>query len=386
MNSLFKKLGLSFPKAGLYGFLARSQIKNSAFFFHLGIVILIAGTFLGGCEKASENKLTNKDIYLYQGLDRDQKLIEKAKKEGTVVVYTSMNLKDAGPFIEAFEQKYGIKASFWRAARDKVVQRAVIEAKAERFEVDVFEINGPEMEMLYREKILEEFYSPSFKDIPPEAFPPHKQYVADRFNFFVMAYNTKLVKPADVPNSYEDLLNPKWKGKISLERTDADWFAAVVKGMGEEKGLAYFKKLAAMNPQIRKGHTLIAELVASGEIPLTLSAFNHAVEKLKKKDASIEWKPLQPAFGQPGGVGVAKNAPHPHAALLFVDFVLSKEGQEIIHERGRVPASRAVDSPLNKFKYQVIDPTIILDEWDKWNKLWSDLFLGGKTLQKEEEQ
>jgi len=381
LNSLFQKPGLSFLQATPYGFLRRSQTKNSA--FSLAIVISIAGISLGGCERASENKPANKTIYLYQGPDRDQKLIENAK--GTVVVYTAMNSRDAGPLIDAFEQKYGIKASFWRAGRDKVVQRAISEAKAGRHEADVFGIPGPEMEMLYREKILEEFYSPAFKDMPPEALPPHKQYAPDRFNFFVMAYNTHLVKPADVPNSYEDLLNPKWRGKISLEHNDADWFAAVVKGMGEEKGLAYFKKLAAMNPQIRKGHTLIAEMVASGEIPLALSVFNHNVEKLKKKKAPVEWKVLQPAFGQPTDLGLARNAPHPHAALLFVDFVLSREGQEIINELGRVPSSLAVDSPLNKFKYQVIDPVIVLDEWDKWNKLWSSLFLGGKALQKEEQ-
>src|SRR5713226_7407224 len=131
MDSLFQKPGLSFLQVGVYGFLTRSQIKNSAFFLYPAIVVLIAGIFLGGCEKASESKLTNKDIYLYQGPDRDQKLIEKAKKEGAVVLYTSMNLSDAGPFIEAFERKHGIKVNFWRAARDKVVQRAVIEARAD---------------------------------------------------------------------------------------------------------------------------------------------------------------------------------------------------------------------------------------------------------------
>jgi iron(III) transport system substrate-binding protein len=125
----------------------------------------------------------------------------------------------------------------------------------------------------------------------------------------------------------------------------------------------------------------VAELVAAGEIPLVVNAFNNNVETLKQKGAPIEWKMLQPAFGSPSSVGLAKNARHPHAALLFADFILSKQGQQILKELNRVPASLAVDSPLNKFKYQVVDPAI-LDEWDKWEKLWSDLFLKGQAVKK----
>lgn len=383
MRGSFHKVGFSFRK--ICRFFLSAGNKHSSFFLRTTFTVLMAGVLLAGCNNPFEKKLSNKEVYLYQGADRDQKLIEKAKKEGAVVVYTSMNLRDAVPLIEEFEKKYGIKATYWRAARDKVAQRAIIEARAERYDVDVLEMNGPEMEMVYREKILEEFHSPSFKDIPKEAFAPHKHYVADRFNFYVIAFNTKLIKPEDAPGSYEELLDPKWRRKISLEYTDVDWFASVVKGMGEEKGLAYFKKLAAMRPEIRRGHTLVAEMVASGEIPLALSVFNYAAQRLKDKGAPIEWKALEPAFGQPGAIGLAKNAPHPYAALLFADFVLSKEGQEIIKERGRVPASAAVDSPLNKFKYQVIDPGIILDEWNKWAKLWSQLFLGGKAYENAQE-
>ena len=125
-----------------------------------------------------------------------------------------------------------------------MLQRAVTEARAGRFACDVLETNGPEMEALYREKLLAEFYSPHFKDLPPAAFPKHRHYVADRFNFFTIGYNTNLVKPDEVPNSYQDLLHPRFAGKIGLESGDTDWFAAMVKHMGEEEGLAFFRKLA----------------------------------------------------------------------------------------------------------------------------------------------
>src|SRR5229473_2414188 len=353
---------------------------------HLNAVlfILLAGVLFVGCGKEEEEKMmTTRDIYLYQAPDRDQKLVERAKKEGKVVMYASMELKDLTPITQAFEGKYGIKVEPWRAFPDKVVQRALIEAKAGRHDVDVLELNGPKMEIFYRENLLEEFYSPALKNIPPEAIPKHKHYVPARFTFIVMAYNTKLVKPEDVPNSYEDLLKPKWRGKIAIESSDVDWFAAVVKEMGEEKGLDYFKKLAKMQPVIKSGHTVITEMAASGEVPISLNVYNHLAEGLKKKGETIEWKALQPAFGAAGGIGLTKDAPHPYAALLFADFILS-EGQQILKDRGRVPASLAVDSELNKFQYKLIDPVIVLDEWDKWSKLWADLFLGGKVTQKEQ--
>ena len=362
---------------------------ETRFFLQYGVygflIALLIGSLITACQKGEEKK-TNREIYLYEGADRDQKLVTNAKQAGVVNLYTSMQERDSGPITSAFEKKYGIKVNLWRASPEKIVQRAVIEFKADKHEVDVLEMNGPELEMIYRENLLEQFYSPAFKDIPPAAFPKHKYYAPDRINLFVIAYNTKLVKPGDVPNSYEDLLKPKWKGKLAMEPSDVDWFAAVIKGMGEQQGLDYFKKLAAMQVSMRQGHTIIAEIAASGEILIALNAYNHAVEKLKQKDATVDWKPLEPAFGRVGGIGVARNAPHPHAALLFTEYVISKEGQELIKARGRVPASLAVDSPLNKFKYELIDPVIVLDEWDKWAKLWSDLFLGGKAVKKEEEK
>ncbi len=333
----------------------------------------------------AQGKAKPSDIYLYKGADRDQRVLEGARKEGTVALYTSLNLKDSVPITEAFEKKYGVKVSLWRASSEKVVQRALTEARAGRFTPDVFETNGPEMDIFYREKLLDEFYSPAFRDLPPAAIPKHRHWVADRFNFFVLGYNTNLVKPDEVPDSYADLLKPRWAGKVGLEASDVDWFGSVVKGMGEKEGLVYFRKLAETRPQLRTGHTLIAELLASGEIPLAATVYNHNVERLVKRGAPVRWKPLAPTFGRPNGIGVAKHAPHPHAALLFTDFMLSREGQELIKSRNRVPSSNAVESTLNKFKYEMIDPATVLDESEKWEKLWSELFLKGQKIKKEGE-
>jgi iron(III) transport system substrate-binding protein len=327
----------------------------------------------------AQAKLKPAEIYRYQGADREQRLLEGARKEGQLTLYTSMNPKDSAPITEAFEKKYKIPVSMWRASGEKMVQRALTEARANRFTPDVFESDSIEIEILAREKLLEEFNSPMFRDLPASAFPKHRLYVADRINFFTIAYNTNLVKPEDVPNTYQDLLLPRWAGKVGLEAGDADWFASLVKSMGEKEGMAYFRKLAESRPQIRTGHTLISELVAAGEIPIAAAVYNHAVERLAQKGAPIKWKALAPTMGRPSAVALARNAPHPHAGLLFADFILSNEGQELIKQRNRVPTSNAVDSKLNKFPYQMIDPAIVLDESEKWEKLWSELFLKGQS-------
>ena len=314
---------------------------------------------------------------------QDAALVERAKKEGVVSLYTSMQLVDSGPLTQAFEKKYGIKVNLWRASGEKVAQRAITEARGNRFEVDVLETDGAQMEILHREGQLAPFSGASLKDIPPAIVPAHRHYVPTRLTLYVLAYNTKLVPAADVPKTYDDLLDPKWAGKVGIETADVAWFAAVSKAMGEQQGLSWFRKFAGTKPSLRSGHTLMAELVAAGEMSMAIDAHVQGVARLKEKGAPIEWKALQPAFGQPSSVGIAKRAPHPNAALLLADFILSREGQEIIKSRNRVPSSTAVDSPLNKFSYTLIDPAIALDEWDKWSRLFSETFLGGRAVTKE---
>jgi iron(III) transport system substrate-binding protein len=308
----------------------------------------------------------------------DAAWIARAKREGAVTLYTSMQLVDSRPLTEAFEKKYGIKVSLWRASGEKVAERVVTESRGGRFDVDVIETDGAQVEILYREKQLAKLAVPSIADVPQEILQPHGYYAPTRLTLYVMSYNTNLVNPDEVPKGYADLLKPRWNGKLALESDDVPWFASVVKAMGETQGTAYFRRLAAMKPSMRKGHTLMAEMVAAGEIEIAIDTHVQGVARLKEKGAPIEWKPLQPAFGQPSSSGVAARAPHPEAARLLTDFILSREGQEIIKSRNRVPVSRAVDSPLNKFQYRLIDPAIALDEWDKWSALWSALFLGGK--------
>jgi iron(III) transport system substrate-binding protein len=324
---------------------------------------------------AQERAAANREVYLYQGADRAERLLAQAKKEGTLVLYSTMTLEDASPLLAAFEKKYGIEVKMWRAVNQKLVQRALAEARAGQLAADAFEGSGPGLEILHQEGLLERFYSPWFADIPQEAFPRHRYYAPDNLLFTVMGYNTKLVRPEDVPASYQDLLAPKWRGKIGIESSNVAWFAAVTMAMGEEKGLAYFRSLAASGPQMRSGHTLLTELVAAGEIPIALTVYNQAVDKLQEKGAPIAWKALQPAFGRADGIALAKSARHPHAALLFADFVLSPDGQRFIKQASRVPVNRRVDTSFDQRVFRIVDLAALLRDWDKWEGRWQALFL-----------
>ena len=249
--------------------------------------------------------------------------------------------------------------------------------RAGRSDADVVETNGPQMESLYREKGLQPLRSAHLKDLMPQALRPHGHWVGTRINMFVQSYNTRLVKKEELPKSYSDLTNPRWKGRLGIEAEDEDWFAMVLKEMGEEAGLRTFREIARVNGfSVRRGHTLLAGLVASGEIPLAITTYSHGAEKMKQRGAPVEWFAITPAIGRANGIGIARSAPHPHAAALFVDFLLSPEGQAILQKGGYVPANLRVADRAQKLPLKFVDPAVILDEDAKWKKLWAEIVLG----------
>jgi iron(III) transport system substrate-binding protein len=281
-----------------------------------------------------------------------------------------------GALVAAFEKKYGIKVNVWRASSEKVLQRAVQEARGNRHTMDVAETNGPELESMHREKILQAVKSPYLGDLIPQAIRPHGEWVGTRLNVFVQAYNTNLVKKEDLPKKWEDFTNPRWKGKLGIEQEDSDWLAGQFQALGEQRAAKVFREMVKTNGiSVRKGHTLLTQLVVSGEIPLALTVYNYKAEQLKQKGAPIDWFHIGPAIARPNGVAVAKRAPHPHGAVLFYDFELSPEGQKILAQRDFVPTSTKVDTPLNKLAMTFVDARIALDEYQKWVNLYEELFL-----------
>ena len=323
---------------------------------------------------AQPSAATTAALAALTGAERLKRLAEGAKKEGVVSIYTSMPQDDMAALTSAFEAKYGVKAKVWRSGSEKILQRGLLEAKANRFEVDVFETNSPEMEVLSREKVLIAANSPFLNELIPQAIPAHKEWIATRLNIFTCAYNTKLVRKDELPKTYQDLLDPKWKGRLSVEADDSDWLAETVMKMGEEKGIALFKEIARKNAvSVRKGHTLLANLVASGEVPMALTLYNYKIEQMKNSGANVDWFALDPTIARPNANGVARNAPHPHAALLFQDFELT-EGQVILGKRDFIPTSTKVPSNLNKMPLTFANPKTTLDDGQKWNKIYDDIF------------
>jgi iron(III) transport system substrate-binding protein len=304
--------------------------------------------------------------------------VEKAKKEGEVMLYTSLVPEDITALGAAFEKKYGVKLKTWRANSEKVLQRALTEARAGRNDADIVETNGPQLESLYRENGLQPLRSPHLKDLMPQARMAHGHWVGTRINMFVQSYNTNLVRKDELPKSYAELAHARWKGRLGIEAEDEDWFAMTIKALGEEAGLRIFRDIVRANGlSVRKGHTLLAGLVASGEIPLALTTYSHGAEEMKQKGAPVEWFAIAPAIGRANGIGVTRKPPHPHAAALFVDFLLSPEGQQILQKGGYVPANLRVADRAQKLELKFVDPAVILDEHDKWKKLWQEIVLAG---------
>lgn len=340
------------------------------------IALIVCSACLGFAVTARAQSVA--DIAKYTGADRTQRLIEGAKREGFVTLYSSAVIADTNAIIQAFEKKYGVQVRLWRGSSDDILRRAVTEARGERYEADLAETAGDSMEGLQRERLLAEVSSPAFAQLMPGAVVPHRGWIADRLSVFTVAYNTTVVKAADVPKSYADLADPKWSGKLGIDDEDDDssWFMSIVDAMGKDKALALFHKIVATNGiSVRRGHTLLSNLVVAGEVPLALTVYGYRVAALKKSGAPIGGVMLPPAFALPTGIGALAKAPHPNAALLLLDFYLT-DGQRILAERGNVPTNRTVAEPPPGVS--LIDVAKFLDNEDEWTRLFRSTFAGAE--------
>lgn len=317
--------------------------------------------------------LAQANLATYEGADRMERIVAAAKKEGALTLYTTIAEKDLPVLIKPFETKYGIKVNVWRAGTDKVLQRTLAEASAKRRDVDVVHFGSPEMEALSREKVLQPVASPTYRDLVPGSVPQHREWAATLLSVWVQAYNTNLIKKADLPKTYQDLLDPKWKGKLGIEGKNQDWFASVVESMGgKDKGVKFFQDLVSRNGvSPRTGHTLLTNMVVSGEVPMALTVYNYMPEQAKKKGAPIDWFAIEPAIARSNAVGVARNAPHPAAALLFHEYMLT-DAQQLMTMIDYVPTNTKAISPLKGVKILITDPIRSLDEAEQWTTLFDE--------------
>jgi len=332
----------------------------------------LACGLLVAARPASAQRPTLAEIAAYNGPDRMAKLIAGAKAEGVVNVYTSETVEDIGALSKAFESRYAVKLNVWRGSSEDILQRAVVEARGGRFDADAFETGATAMESLHREQLLQAIEAPA-AELAPQAIQPHREWTGTRYNIFVAAYNTQSLALSNLPKGYDDLVSGKWKGKLGIEADDSDWFGVVIDALGEEHGLSLFRDIVEANGiSVRKGHTLLANLVVSGEVPLALSAYYYKVAQLKGRGAPIDALPLAPVIARFEGAGVARRAPHPYAAVLFEAFMLG-EGQNILAGRDFFPANTAVKPMPAGMTLTFLDPAKALDQSRKWSKYYRDI-------------
>ncbi len=320
------------------------------------------------------------EISLYQGPDRERILIEGAKKEGLVVFYNSLTTMDMVG--RAFEKKYPfIKVSSWRSDSTDLIKKITEEYASGRFLADVIETSGAAVMLLHKKAVFQEYYSPESAAYGDEVKGKGKRglfYLADRENYTSLGFNTKLVSPAEAPKSYQDLLNPRWKGKITLAggSIGPKWVGNALNVLGRE----YLDKLSLQDIKVQNiVPAALANLVISGEVPLSPTIQDSNIFTAKRTGAPVEWYPLEPVMANLGSSGITTRSPHPHAALLFLDFLHSREGQQVLIQGGLSSPRDDTGSLEHKFKKSYLEMQYSPEELDKrfteWQQLMRQLFI-----------
>ena len=289
---------------------------------------------------------TSEEILKYTGADRDQKLVEGARKEGQVVIYSAMIVNQAlRPLTDGFMKKYPfVKATYWRADSEYLTTKIATEVRANNVVADVLEGTGVG-EFVVEANLALPYASPMLAAYPPKYRDPDGLWTATRLSYYSIAYNTKLVAADKVPRTYEDLLDPQWKGKLAWRVGSASGAALFLTNLrlawGEEKARAYFGKLQrAEDRQLRvrqRARTLVDRVIA-GEYPIALQIFAHHPLISRAKGAPVNSGLLAPVATTAATMVIPKGLRHPHAAMLLVDYILSVEGQKILLNAEYFPA------------------------------------------------
>jgi iron(III) transport system substrate-binding protein len=305
-----------------------------------------------------------------------QKLIDGAKKEGALVWYMSASIEDAQAILLAFNKKYPfLKTDFFRAGSARLFNRIMNEARAGKVLFDLVAVRGLETHQLVKAGLLQPYVSPESAAYPA-GFKDSKGYWVDYFDSYnVIGYNTQLVAREQAPKSWEDLLDPKWKGKIALDEENFSWYGAMTQKWGKEKTQRYMRALAKQDIQLRNGQTLIAQLMAAGEFSVAM-VLAHRIEKMKEQGAPVEWvTTLDPVTVSLHPIGIAAKAPHPNAAKLFVDFILSKDGQQLLLSIERTPARPGIDTKMAARKLKLFPmPPELGERYEQFQKEFREVF------------
>ena len=319
-------------------------------------------------------------LAIYQGADREKILIEGAKREGQFTLYTSHTWFKT--FVGEFEKKYPFaRASQWRNDSKNIIRKVLEEARAGRVLADIVETTADGMGFLKREGLFQEYYSPEARYYPNELKPKGKNgffYLPNRETYNSLGFNTNLIPPGTAPKTLRDLLDPRWKGKMAITSTTTGsrWIGNALETLGRE----FLDKLAEQDISVQDmAPASLINLVVSGEIPLSPTIFDANVTLAKQKGAPVEWRALEPVVTTVGSAGLLARASNPHTALLFIDYLLSKEGQQLITKGGLWSPREDMGSLEQKFKKSYLDEKYSSEEMEakiaQWETLMRQLFM-----------
>lgn len=312
-----------------------------------------------------------------EGEQRRQRLVELAEQEdGSITWYTSTNLDESQPVVDAFADAVGIEPELYRASSSDLLQRLLQEGQAGYQGADVIATNGPEMNALDQEGLLLPLNSPVTEDITEAAV--FDNWAGFYLNVFTAAWNTDLLNEDEYPETWEGVLQD-YPGRLAMELGDFDWFATLVnrhfieeQGMSEDEVVELFKE-AARNAFVVDGHTAMAELMGAGEFAIVASAYQHRIPQLQLDGAPVEWEPPpEPIIVRPNGVAIHRDTDAPATALLFVEYLLT-DAQEMLAEFDRSPANTAYGGVPEGYETITIDLELLLEERDKWEGLYEEV-------------
>jgi iron(III) transport system substrate-binding protein len=308
-----------------------------------------------------------------------QDVKQAAETEGKMVFYAAFNANDSKTLIDGFKQLYPkIDATFYRATDAQLMERILTEGRAGRNLWDVVMSTSFYGHNLKKRGLLAPYDSPERKFYREGYKDPQATWTSIYTNYAAFGFNTRSVPKSSIPKTHADLLNAEWKGQLGLDGRAYEWFGTMVKTMGNEKGLAYMRELAKQ-VQLRNGRTILAQLVAAGEFKGALSAYSQTFEQMKPAGAPVDWVYLNPVFANIHPVGLSAKAPHPNAGKLFIDFVLSKRGQELIRGMNRIPDR--IDTPPDQARLiegikPAFAPPEVLEDFERYAKIFHEIFGG----------
>jgi iron(III) transport system substrate-binding protein len=359
-------------------------MKKSIRFIRLLFLFALAMVLLPDSPGRAQGTSPLKKYDGLRGKEREQKLVEGAKKEGKVVIYSFTAVDQLKPLLDEFQKRYPfITPEHYRANATGVFNKFATEARAGQTLADVIDISAGETHTLGQMGLIDPYISPSRDGIPKD-FMDEKGFWTAHYHFVVaLGFNTGHIKPAEAPKSYEDLLNPKWKGRFSLDPADQDLFGALLLHWGKEKAMSYFRNLAKLEPRMVSGHTQQANLVGAGEIPMAPWLYGYRPLQLMDEGAPVETVLFDPVLSNPAYLLLSKNSPHSHAAALLIDWALAADGgMKFFAEKfGRTPTRTGLKERFPKLRvgrYLVVKPEIVGPNFKEFTKLYNEIFGIGK--------